>query len=51
MDKEVKETVQKIFNNLKKRQPKMESRKNGQISGEKTIRDYHELEPHIQMKE
>ena len=51
MDKEVKETVQRIFNALKKRQPKMASIKSGQISDGKTIRDYHELEPHIKSKE
>lgn len=50
MDKEVKETVQKIFNALKKRQPKMESRKSERIDAGKSIRDYHELEPHIQSK-
>jgi hypothetical protein len=51
VDKEVKDTVQKIFNTLRKRQPKMGSRKSDRIGGEKMIRDYQELEPHIQSKE
>ncbi len=47
VDKEVKDTVRKIFNNLRKRQPEMRSRKSDRIDVDKMIRDYEELDPQI----
>jgi len=47
VDKEVQDTVRKIFNNLRKKQPKMGSRKSDRIDVDKMIRDYEELDPQI----
>lgn len=47
VDKEVQETVRKIFNNLRKKQPDMGSRKSDRIDVDKMIRDYEELDPQI----
>lgn len=47
VDKEVQATVRKIFNNLRKKQPKMGSRKSDRIDVDKMIRDYEELDPQI----
>ncbi len=51
MDEEVKRTVKKIFNNLRHKQPKMDSRRSDRVDVEKLIRDYHELDPNILSKE
>jgi len=47
MDKEVKRTVKKIFNNLRYKQAKMYSRKSDRIDVDRIIRDYKELDPVI----
>lgn len=47
VDKEVRDTVRKIFNNLRKEQPKMGSRKSDRIDVDKMIRDYEELDPQV----
>ncbi|MGH1536556.1 MAG: hypothetical protein ACRBDX_00660 [Gammaproteobacteria bacterium] len=51
MDKEVKDTVRKIFNNLRKKQPKMQSRRSDRVDVEKLIRDYQELDPQVRSKD
>ncbi len=47
VDKEVRNTVRKIFKNLRKEQPRMGSRKSDRIDVDKMIREYEELDPHI----
>ncbi len=51
MDKEDKDTVRKIFNNLRNKQPRMESRRSGRIDFDKLISDYQELDTQIRSKE
>jgi len=51
VDKEVKDTVRKIFNNLRKKQPKMSSRRSDRVDVDKMIRDYQELDTQIRSKE
>ena len=51
MDNEVKDTVRKIFNNLRKKQPRMESRRSDRVDVDKLISDYQKLDPHIRSKE
>jgi len=51
VDKEVKDTVRKIFNNLRKKQPKMGSRRSDRVDVDRMIRDYQELDPEIRRKE
>ncbi len=47
VDKEVQETVRTIFKNLRKKQPKMGSRKSDRVDVDKMIRDYEELDPQV----
>jgi hypothetical protein len=47
VDKEVKDTVRKIFKNLRKKPPVMASRKSDRINVDTMLREYHELDPHL----
>ena len=42
MDKDVKSTVRKIFNDLRKQQPKMRSRKSDRVNVDKILEEFHQ---------
>ena len=48
MDTEVKRTVRKIFKNLRNKQPVMASRKSDRVNVDTILREYRELDPHLQ---
>jgi len=51
VDKEVKDTVRKIFNNLRKKQPRVESRRSDLVDLDRLISDYQKLDPQIRSKD
>jgi hypothetical protein len=51
VDTEVKKTVRRIFNILRKQQPKMGSRRSDRIDVDKMIRDYQELDPRVRNRD
>ena len=48
VDTEVKLTVRKIFKNLRNKQPVMASRKSDRVNVDNMLREYRELDPHLQ---
>ena len=48
VDTEVRHTVREIFKNLRNKQPAMASRKSDRVNVDNILREYRELDPHLQ---